>query len=173
MARVVGEDKPIRPIHVGEQANIDQVLVGTSMKNAEISSESSLGMRALSLSLCSPDAGCSFSVCSTHALFMVYPMFCRLGLAESDGFLIPPHPPPSCSFSDPPYAAAPHVTAEHDAGRVCGILRDVHQARASHPQHDFSGVQVGRCAVGRGERTKRAALHVIHSCEMKSDTTKC
>lgn len=25
VARIVGEDKPIRPIHVGEQANIDQV----------------------------------------------------------------------------------------------------------------------------------------------------
>lgn len=27
VARVVGEDKAIRPIHVGEQANIDQVLL--------------------------------------------------------------------------------------------------------------------------------------------------
>ena len=31
VARVVGEDKAIKPIHVGEQANIDQVRVGLGL----------------------------------------------------------------------------------------------------------------------------------------------
>lgn len=37
---------------------------------------------------------------------------------------------------------------EHDASGVCGVLRDVHQARTGDPQHDLLGVQVRRTGGG-------------------------
>lgn len=36
----------------------------------------------------------------------------------------------------------PCANVEHDAGGVCGVLRDVHQAWTGYPQHDIFGVQV-------------------------------
>ena len=39
VARVVGEDKAIRPIHVGEQANIDQVWVKRGVNKTKTGTE--------------------------------------------------------------------------------------------------------------------------------------
>lgn len=54
VARVVGEDKAIRPIHVGEQANIDQVGLGLSHPpphRLRADEESALGIPAAVASL--------------------------------------------------------------------------------------------------------------------------